>query len=475
MIEMEECINKVRCLSDQDPYYKFLYRDIIDTDLSKSNETMITEDMVFQNRFTPDEIVLIDRMKNLTVNIFKYQDFIDLIQKYFIEYENYKFNLQRKNIDNKISYDKLIDEIKLLLVNFIFFSKNTHAGITINELIKFHSLPRKIICSTNFQALYKCHLEFIDIAFYKLFTRKGLHSPPLIFLSPSALGFFALQHTLFNEKSKFNYEGSTKNCIEFVSSLNLISLVYMHPQNLPFNQEININILKTTLFSNEVIYKKYDSIFSNKWFIYIVHNLFNSDVLITVINIKAHFIGKTLYKQMCQVQNSNTNNILSYTNQMYYMLHLSIMFLNDETINLYFQNDDKKIESTAIFAKIKNHMMEKELIDKFVNSNAFKKFYYMYVMPKIIHFLHIITDFARHKTMIDMLYYIMPRPYRKDDEPLPNICFESEDNIDMNFLYITSKSPRDLFISEYFNIALNVIFEVYMGVYIDFIEIGLFK
>lgn len=46
MIEVKECINEVRCLSEQDLYHAFLYRDIIDADLSKSNNTMITEDMV---------------------------------------------------------------------------------------------------------------------------------------------------------------------------------------------------------------------------------------------------------------------------------------------------------------------------------------------------------------------------------------------------------------------------------------------
>lgn len=481
---------RIQILSKNNQYYEFIYSNDFKKEIYRNENLIKTYHTPFEDRFTVDEINKINNVIRWQSIVFDNINYEIIMKKYFSNYVDYisqmKGNTEKQNDINIELITQFVSTIislfkQLKQFNSIAFFDNQ------NRLMNLHNPLETLTADTDYDTLYRHHITMVKLLMLSVYNRGDALVPSLIFLSPSALGFFVLHYTRFGSKINFFFEGTARNNLEFISSLNLIYLIHMHPISYILNSEINIKTVISAFHLTIIIYKKYDIIFNNKWFVYIIEYLFNTKILFTVINIQACSIARILHRTMIKIIHTHEYISLRLSNQMYYMLYLSIMFLNEKHFKDYFSNmkidiendmennNEEQIEMTLdqVISYVSLQMTTRSLIYGFVNSKQFASFFYQQVMPNVIVMLHLITNCPRLKMMINMLYFIMPLPYRQQIEIFSSWQSEFRNDNDLSFLIKFSKNRFKFHISEYFNIAINIIFEICISAKIKDLNIGL--
>ncbi|KAM0687781.1 hypothetical protein COBT_000974 [Conglomerata obtusa] len=339
---------RIQILSKNNQYYKFIYSNDFKKEMYRNEKSIKTYYTPFEDRFTVDEINKINNVISQQSIVFNDISYEIIMKKYFSNYDDYisqlKGNTEKQNDINIELITQFVCTIislfkQLKQFTSIAFSNNQ------NRHMNLHNSLETLKEDIDYDTLYRYHIIMIVISNMKIYERGDAFVPSLIFLSPSALGFFVLHYTRFGSKSNFIFEGTARTNLEFISSLNLIYLMHMHPISYVLNSEINITTVISAYHKTKIIYRKFDIIFSNKWFVYTVEYLFNTEILLTIINIQACSIASILHKTMIRIINTHEHISLRLSNQMYYMLYLSIMFLNDKHFEDYFSDIKIDIEN----------------------------------------------------------------------------------------------------------------------------------
>ncbi|KAM0687369.1 hypothetical protein COBT_001393 [Conglomerata obtusa] len=288
-----------------------------------------------------------------------------------------------------------------------------------------------------------------------------------VFLSPQFLGYY-INFNITLQKITTQTIPQNLNFSMFLANHNVINTLASNPRMCVIEKTISLELLLSYYNTELYIFKKYNSFFGKKNFIIVSEMLHSNLVFSAYLPIKITKILRKLTFLTQKTLNEQTSTEFCITNQVYYMLNLSLSFLDDTNIIKFFNNSRYVTDLDYLYYKIETAMEKDENKRNFIQQPSFLNFFYLLVMPNLIDTLKKQSSFKEKSlNMLDSLYFIMPPKYALKRNFIRKVYQTYAEDDTMMLLYLFEKKKIYLNIYNYFNITINILFEIFIGINID--------
>ncbi|KAM0687551.1 hypothetical protein COBT_001206 [Conglomerata obtusa] len=405
--------------------------------------------------------------KDIMIESFKHD--AKVLEKYYDKYAIITGNLTNNNEENE-SIKNPKEEYPKFVYTYLYFYLTILKRLPVTE-VNASSLETYIEAFKNY---LEKQIHFISSSFYlDRFYIESLNEnfqtnlksiPKYMYYSPRMLGVFICFHDIFTDEIPINIQNQYLAMISNINKRIDFALAFEPRKNLLNEIILSINI-ESLYEENLLIDKKYNKFFSDKNYFVIAESLF-SDLLLNTNYSEIHLSLFKILARYCPLDNykESIKETILYR-QIHYVLNLSFVFLNEQNIPIYFHKNNPE---TNIYDQLMLIGADLEFQKKryeFVTSLSFIDFFLKCVSDKIICVLEHLVVNKKHKLMLKLLKAIIPNCYATSFWIEDSELNEFASDISVKLMYNLSKRTSEFSELQYFNLLINVIFEVLIGLF----------